>query len=189
MPKIEDIALFDMDGTICDFQGALSKTLEELRSPNEAIWNSHVTDDAPKYIRERAGIITSSEEWWANLPRFQLGWDVMEIAKELGYRIMIVTQGPKRNPAAWAGKKRWLDKHMGSDADVTMTRDKGLIYGKVFVDDWPKYIQRWLTWRRNGLVIMPANEDNKNFSHEQVIRYDGSNLPEVRYALTRAKRT
>jgi 5'-nucleotidase len=188
MPKIEDIALFDMDGTLCDFPTALAKSLEELRSPGEPIWVGH-TDNAPDYIKKRADIICRSEEWWANLPKFQLGWDVLGIAKELDYNIMVLTQGPRRNPAAWSGKKRWLDKYLGTDIDVTMTRDKGLVYGRVFVDDWPKYIQKWLTWRKNGVVIMPASEDNKNFAHVQVTRYDGSNLDIVKRKLIEAKRT
>jgi hypothetical protein len=189
MPKIEDIALFDMDGTICDFQGSLNKKFAELKSPGESDWDSHVTDDSPEYIRKRADMICRSEEWWATLPRFQLGWDVMEIAKELGYRIMILTQGPRRNPAAWSGKKIWLDNNLGPDVDVTITRDKGLVYGKVLVDDWPKYVQRWLTWRTRGTVIMPANEDNKTYLHPQVTKYDGTNLDRVREVLTRSKRT
>jgi len=47
------------------------------------------------------------------------------------------------------------------------------------------YVERWLSWRDRGLVIMPANEGNKNFSHPQVIRYDGSNLEVVKKAMER----
>lgn len=71
--------------------------------------------------------------------------------------------------------------------DITITRDKGLVYGKVLVDDYPGYIERWLKWRKNGLVIMPASKSNKDFKHEQVIRYDGSNLEEVSLAMESVK--
>jgi len=133
-------------------------------------------------------MIRHSEEWWTNLPKLQLGWDVLGIAKELGYKIMILTQGPKANPFSWSGKKMWIDKHLGQDVDLTITRDKGLVYGRVLVDDFPKYIERWLTWRTRGVVIMPANDSNLNFSHSQVTRYNGSNLEEVRAMLTKARR-
>jgi hypothetical protein len=63
---------------------------------------------------------------------------------------------------------------LGPDVDITITRDKGLVYGLVLVDDWPKYILRWLKWRPRGLVIMPASTSNEKFKHPQVIRYDGS---------------
>ena len=86
-----------------------------------------------------------------------------------------------------SGKKKWIDKNLGEDVDFTITRDKGLVYGKVLVDDYPQYIERWLKWRERGLVIMPANESNKYFNHQQVIRYDGTNLEEVSKAMERVK--
>jgi len=182
----ENIALFDMDGTLCDFEGSMFEELEKLRSTNEEPirnWKGSKLE----YVRNRTDIITRSEEWWANLPKFQLGWDVLEIAEELGYRRMILTQGPRRNPAALAGKKKWLDKHLGEDFDFTITRDKGLVYGRVLVDDYPPYIEGWVKWRKNGLVIMPANPGNENYEHPQVIRYDGSNLPQVKEAMEKTK--
>ena len=100
---------------------------------------------------------------------------------------MILTQGPKKNPASWSGKKKWIDKNLGQDVDITITRDKGLVYGKVLVDDYPGYIEKWLQWRERGLVIMPANELNKYFVHPQVIRYDGTNLNEIAIAMEKAK--
>jgi len=180
MTKSENIALFDMDGTICDHDQSLFNGLEALRGPP-------IKNDAPEYIKNRADLIRASESWWENLPRLQLGWNVLKIARELDYRIMILTQGPKKNPASWSGKKKWIDKNLGPDVDITITRDKGLVYGKVLVDDYPQYIERWLKWRERGLVIMPANESNKYFNHSQVIRYDGTNLEEVSKAMERVK--
>ena len=137
-------------------------------------------------MKKRADLIQSSESWWESLPKLQIGWDVLKLAKEIGFRIMILTQGPRRNPASWSGKKKWIDKNLGPDVDVTITRDKGLVYGKVLVDDYPVYIKEWLNWRKRGLVIMPANEQNKDFSHPQVIRYDGTNLEQVKRAMIKA---
>jgi hypothetical protein len=68
-----------------------------------------------------------------------------------------------------------------------LTRDKGLVYGTVLVEDYPKYIKRWLKWRKRGLVIMPANEFNGSLRHPQVIRYDGGNLKDVREAMRKRK--
>lgn len=187
MAKIENIALFDMDGTLCDYDGGLYSELEKIRSPSEPIFNSPITDDSPAYIRKRADIIRSSEEWWANLSKLKQGFDIWDLAGELGYRRVILTQGPRRNPYSWSGKKIWIDRNLGEDTDTIITRDKGLIYGKILVDDFPKYIKRWLDWRPRGLVIMPANGLNNDFKHQQVIRYDGSNLNEVKSAMEKAK--
>jgi len=187
MTEIEPIALFDMDGTLCDYEKGLSDALNFIRSPHEPEFRGHLWDDAPEYIQRRADLIRSSRSWWKNLNKFQLGWDVLAIAKSLGFKIMILTQGPRKNPESWAGKKMWIDKHLGTDTDITITRDKGIVYGKILVDDYPQYIKRWLSWRDRGLVIMPANEENKNFTHPQVIRYDGTNLEQVIKAMILAR--
>ena len=184
--QIENIALFDMDGTLCDYELALKKSLEELSSPKEPQIVFPIKDNAPEYLRNRTNLIRKSEEWWTDLPKLQLGWDILEIAKELDYRIMILTQGPRKNPAAWSGKKRWMDKNL-PDTDITITRDKGLVYGKILVDDFPDYIERWLQWRKRGLVIMPANNSNQSYKHPQVIRYDGANLQEAKETMLKAK--
>jgi phosphoglycolate phosphatase-like HAD superfamily hydrolase len=184
----ENVALFDMDGTLCDYDKSLFNFLESLKSPDEQSYNPLFRSDIPLHIKARMDLIRASEEWWANLPKLQLGWDVLEVARVLEYRIMILTQGSRRNPASWAGKKQWIDRNLGQDIDVTMTRDKSLVYGKVLVDDYPEYIESWLEWRKRGLVIMPANDANKDFKHKQVIRYDGRNLDEVAEAMLKVSR-
>lgn len=185
--EIEDIALFDMDGTLCDYDQGLFVELENLRAPCEPVFHPPIKNKAPSYVQERVKLIQACKNWWANLPRFKLGFDIWALAEELEYRRMILTQGPRRTPNAWTGKKLWIDKHLGPDTDITITRDKGLVYGKVLVDDFPEYAERWLEHRPRGLVIMPANKSNEGYSHHQVIRYDGSNLPQVREAMEKAK--
>jgi hypothetical protein len=176
-----------MDGTLCDYDTGIFLELEKIRSPEEPTFHPPIRDDAPGYIKARADLIRNSEEWWENLPILKIGFDLWKLAGDIGYRRMILTQGPKKNPYAWSGKKRWIDKNLGPDVDITMTRDKSLVYGRVLVDDYPGYIQRWLEWRPRGLVIMPANEENYDFAHPQVIRYDGSNFEEVKQAMKKAK--
>lgn len=186
MTEIEPIALFDMDGTLFDYEGFLAHELERIRNPLEPQTAFNFQGN-PKYLQNRINLITHSEDFWENLPKLKLGWDILNIARELNYRIMILTQGPKKNPAAWSGKKKCIDKHFGEDFDITLTRDKGLVYGKILVDDYPEYIKRWLSWRERGLVIMPSNENNKNYSHPQVIRYDGTNLEEIKLTMIKAR--
>lgn len=187
MPKIENIALFDMDGTLCDYDAGLLRELRGLVPPGTELPTLPLSEHAPEYVKSLVTLITSRERWWAELPQFKLGWDIWEISKEMGYRPMILTQGPRNKPEAWSGKKRWIDKNLGPDTDITMTRDKGLVYGKILVDDFPRYIARWLEWRERGLVIMPANPSNAEYKHPQVIRYDGTNLGEVQEAMEKAK--
>ena len=128
----EAIALFDMDGTICDYVKAMHEALEKLRAPGETFVDPFsLGDDGNnsryKYLWDRMNLIKSEEEWWANLPIFPLGWEVMDVAKETGYYCEILTQAPKKNPASLAGKLKWIIKHedkLGEDIDFTITRNK-----------------------------------------------------------------
>lgn len=175
-----------MDDTLFDYVGSLKKELDKLRSPNEKKVSLNFKSN-PEYIRNRINLITKSEDFWVNMPKFKLGWDILGIAQELSYRIMILTKGPKRKPIAWSGKKKCIDKHFGEDFGITQTTDKGLVYGKVLVDDFPDYIDSWLKWRKNGQVIMPAHKHNEHYEHPQVIRYDRTNLREVWNAMEKIK--
>lgn len=180
--KCEPIALFDLDGTLCDYDKALKNDMEKLQSPGE-IYAGIPHDDAPAYLRNRASLIRSSESWWTNLEPFKLGFDIWDLAKEIGFHRVILTQGPRLSSVAWSGKKKWIDKNLGQDTDLVITRDKGLVYGKLLVDDFPKYVIRWLKWRPRGLVIMPAQKHNEDFKHPQVIRYTGKNFKTVSNAI------
>ncbi len=186
--EIENIALFDMDGTLCDHDGALFNSLEKLRSPKEPVFRPPIRDDAPEYIRKRAFLIRDCKSWWENLPKFQLGFEVWSLANALAYRRVILTQGPKKNPPAWQGKKLWIDRELGPETDIIITRDKSLVYGRVLVDDYPPYVSAWLAHRPRGLAIVPASRENANFRHKQVIRYTGDNYTEVYKAMEKARK-
>jgi len=185
MPGKDVVAYFDMDGTLADYDGAMWKSLEELRCPHEQPWSDRRGME-PGYIKARMKLIKSHGSWWANLPRFQLGWDVLAIAQELDFRIMILTQGPRRNPVAWSHKVEWCMKHL-PDIEICITRDKGLSYGRVLVDDFPEYVDRWLQWRPRGVAIMPAHDYNEGYSHPNCLRYDGGNIDEVKESLSWAR--
>jgi hypothetical protein len=177
--RSEPVALFDLDFTLCDYEGALNRDMKALQSPMEPPYAGVPHDNAPAYLRNRATLIKSAESWWATLEPLELGFDIWRTARDIGYRRVILTQAPRRSPAAWSGKKKWIDAYLGPDTDVIITRDKSLVYGKVLVDDWPEYITQWLKWRPRGLVIMPAQKHNKDFKHPQAIRYTGRNLKKV----------
>ena len=153
--KNERIVLFDLDGTLCDYNLGLKHSMVLLESPNERDFPDEPAfkgvprDDAPAYLRARANLIRSTVDWWADLPKFKLGFVIWDLAGTLEYRKMILTQGPRRNANAWTGKKLWIDKNLGQDVDITITRDKGLVYGKVLVDDWFRLSRSWpAAWER-----------------------------------------
>jgi len=182
----KDIALIDLDNTIADYDGAMQRDMALLAAPGEPKEETGYEKPHPPYIWARMKLIKERGEWWENLPKFQLGFDVLDILREMDFYISILTQGPKENPVAWSHKVAWCMKRV-PDLDVTITRKKGLVYGKILVDDYPEYILQWLQHRPRGLVIMPAQTWNKDFAYKNVIRYDGTNLPEVREAIKKAK--
>ncbi len=187
--KKEIIALFDMDGTICDYVGSIKKELKKLNAPDEEFIDPFKIKDDPyyDYLWHRMDLIKADESWWENLPKYKLGFDIFKLTTKLGFYNEILTQAPKSNPAALAGKLKWIQKNINNHIDFTMTRNKSRHYGKVLVDDFPGFILSWLEHRPRGLAIMPLNEYNKDFKHEQVLVYNGSNLKEIEEALINLK--
>lgn len=175
--RIKPIFLVDLDNCLVDYDAALTKALEKMAGPNEEnpkIYMDH-RQNRPEYIKERINTICSKKEWWANLPWLESGRSLFFLFREFDLRIMILTQGNRKNPEAWSGKMQWFINNIAlEDVDITITRDKGLVYGKVLADDWPVYAENWLQHRPRGTVIMPVHNYNKDFQHPQVIKYDGS---------------
>src|ERR1039457_244437 len=133
----EKIALFDLDGTLADYDGQLFHDLQSLASEYEP--PPVLFADIP-YLEARRHVITSQVGWWLKLEKFQLGWDVLEVAKEIGYSISVLTKGPNARHAAWSEKFEWCNRHLAEYIDgVTITHDKGLVYGAVLVDDFLDY--------------------------------------------------
>ena len=180
MQESENIALVDLDGTLADYHGRMMEDMATLANPTEVYNFPAHWGDIPQWMEARRQMISRQPGWWANLPPLQLGFDIMNILKDFGCEIHILTKGPGSKPIAWKEKVEWVQKYVDESANITITNDKGLVYGKILVDDWPDYILRWLEWRPRGLVIMPAHPYNENFAHSNVIRYDGTNRQKLR---------
>jgi 5'-nucleotidase len=164
----EDVALIDMDDTLCEYSRQLEADSKELFG-NEL---AKLTEDARRHVGR---LIRCQQGWYEKLQPIQLGFDIAEMLKTAGFKLMILTKGNTGILNAWNEKIVWCKKHI-PDALITITEDKGLMYGKILVDDYPGYIKRWLEWRPRGLVIMPdryGNHGNQGFEHENVIRIHG----------------
>jgi 5'-nucleotidase len=188
----EAVALVDMDGVLCDYDKAMADAMWEIASPYDklnSLGKINIWSDAP-HIKARRDIISRQIGWWRDLQPLPLGFQILRILKEeLGFDIHILTKGPASKYHAWTEKIQWCNEHLrGYDASVTITQDKGLVYGKVLVDDYPGYIKRWLEWRPRGTVIMPQRPGyNDDYTHPNVISCNRTNLDEVRKVLMRAR--
>jgi 5'-nucleotidase len=186
--EIEHIALFDMDGTLCEYEYQLRSDLRRIAAPSEKIIQNIYEEEEFDfdYMRERIDLIRSQSGWWRKLCPIDMNINLIHIAKEIGFDIRILTKGPRTCPNAWTEKFEWCQKYIVPvvpNLQVTVTQDKGMIYGKLLVDDYPDYMDRWLKWRPRGLGIMPAREYNIGYKHPNVIRFDGTNVDQVKRAM------
>lgn len=167
----EPIALFDLDATLANFEAAMNEQMSKLAGPNEGpeLWNCD-RDAMPDYIQARRSLIKKLPGFWENLPAIFAGFEVFRLVGELGFERHILTKGPERSTAAWTEKVHWCQRNV-PDASITITQDKGLVYGRVLCDDWPPYVKRWLEWRPRGLVVMLDWPHNQGFHHPNVFRF------------------
>lgn len=163
------IALVDLDGTLANYHGAITEELARLRSPGEPEVSQEHDSEEP-WLEARKHLIRSQPGFWRNLQPLPDGFFIYAKLQRLGFNVQILTKGPFRQPGAWSEKVVWCRDHVPG-ASVTITEDKGNVYGRVLVDDYPKYIEKWLKWRPRGLVIMPDRLWNRGYAHSNVFRY------------------
>jgi len=176
------LALFDLDGTLADFEGPMRRDLDRLAGPGEPSFEVH-DRSAPAYVGAREQLIKSHPGWWLSLPRLALGFELLQLTRELDYQVQILTSGPHDTPSAWSEKVAWCHVNIDRAVRVTVTEDKRLVEGTLLVDDSPQFLADWLEEHERGWGIMPAHRSNASFRHPRVIRCDGANLAEVRARL------
>jgi 5'(3')-deoxyribonucleotidase len=185
----EPIGLFDLDGTLADFDASMQRHLDELRSPGE---DPAVEDDeAIPYVKARRRLIKSQPGFWRNLAPIPLGFQLLEEARAQRFLCQILSKSPRKIPGAAGEKIEWCVKHV-PDLPIVLSEDKGLVYGKLLCDDWPEYIERWLTWRPRGLVIAVAQRWNVGIDArfpKNVVRFDGTNFAYVRERMQEIRAT
>lgn len=180
------VALFDMDGTVADFDGEIQRRMKLIASPEDPPWDPEGEVTEAPHITQRRRMVKAVPGFWSGLEELDDGFWILKSAYEIGFRIMILSKAPAHNSMAWMEKIDWCRQHLLNPLffaddmkklrppiphEITLTEDKGLVYGRVLVDDWPPYILKWLEWRPRGWVIMPSRRWNLDFSHPQVLRF------------------
>lgn len=174
------IALFDLDDTLADYEGAHRRGQEQIASPYDfERLRTIKRGEEPDWYEERRRMITGQPGWFRELRHRDEGFALFNLAKTIGFSNHILTKGPGRRRQAWTEKAEWCDLHVPG-CPVHVVSDKGLVYGRVLVDDWPPYGLAWLEWRKRGLLVLPAQSWNEGFEHPNAIRFTGDNYFEVR---------
>jgi 5'(3')-deoxyribonucleotidase len=176
------IALFDLDGTLCDFEGAMRQNLNQIKGEDEPDYldpNVRIfCPDVSSYFSARRRMIMKTPGFWRSLQPIDIGFKLLRAVQETGFRVNILTKGPAYAPNAWAEKLEWC-QHYLPEVPVTITQNKGLVYGKILVDDYVENMQLWLRWRPRGLGLMADLPENKDFVHAQVFKYNEDNIEEA----------
>ncbi len=185
--KADAIALFDMDGSLADFNGAMIRSYNSILSPDEIPLTRETLHglEEKDYVKARMRLIKQQPGWWLGLEPIPDGFQILVKAIEIGFKIHVLTKGPKKTAIAWKEKLEWCQKYLDKEVDVHITSQKSMVYGKLLYDDYPDYMEKWLEVRPRGLGIMPVTPYNKNFTHPNVIKWDGNNYEEVVVAMTK----
>ena len=180
----QPIALVDLDGTLCNCSEAIRERLVELRGPNDSP-EDELEIEPPQYILARRRVIMNMPGFWRNLKPISSGLQLVSLLVELEFDTHVFTKGPKDSPGAWAEKFEWC-RIFVPQLRVIVAEDKSLVVGDVLVEDWLPYIDMWRRRNPNGFVIIPAQPWNTGNEAEILansIRYDGTNLTEIRTRL------
>lgn len=184
--RAQPLALFDMDGTLFDYEGQLRRDLEKIKSPEE-VYPEDLWEERIPWVKARMDLIKSQVNWWRDLPLLANGLELINVTSKMGFNCHILTKGPAEKHRAWAEKVECIRlhsldgdiPHVGIDIVGTMYGEEPAMpksgrYGHVLVDDYPDYVEAWLEYRPRGLAILPIQSYNKDFKHPNAIHYDGS---------------
>lgn len=158
----DNIALLDMDGTVCDWHNRLSRDLRETLGDSVDKLPAETLAKIEHLIRKQPG-------WYLSLEPLPLGFKIAETLLDVGFTIMVATKATTKANNAWSEKAAWCMKHLPY-AHVTVSEDKTLLYGKILVDDYQKFADPWLLRRKRGYVIMPDQPWNRGYEHPRVRR-------------------
>ena len=189
---MEQIALDDKDGTLVDYDNAIYRDLMAMKGPGEVLRESDL-HDLPPHLEARRRAIVNTPGWWYSLEKLHVGFMILEMLRDIGFKVHILTKGPSWCPLAWKEKVEWnhikIPETRTGEIGVRIVTDglegggKNLDYGKVLVDDYPPYVEAWLEYRPRGLVVMPEKDYNRFFQHPQVVHFNGTNPKYLRQLL------
>jgi 5'(3')-deoxyribonucleotidase len=175
-----EIALIDLDATAADYDAAMRDEMQKIQAPEERPYRGRYEEGLePPHMEARRKLIQRQVGFWRNLKPLRAGFEVVEDVVNAGFKLHVLTKGPYTSPSAWTEKLEWCHEHLPT-IDVTITGDKSIVYGRVLVDDFPPYFEKWLARRPRGLVVCVAHPWNLEYAtggskwQRNILRYDGS---------------
>lgn len=182
-------ALLDLDSSLADYTGSMTPRMRELQSPWETPYEGR--DPSEKelpHLEARRKLIQRTPGFWSGLGRIETGFALVNVMREVGFPLHVLTKGPATAHNAFGEKVEWVQRHLPG-IPITLSDDKSMVYGRVLYDDFAPYFESWLQHRPRGLVVCLAQPWNVDYApggskaRPNVLRYDGTNLAEARARL------
>lgn len=161
------LVFFDLDGTLADFDKAVTERIREMLPPGTQF--SRIESEMTPEITAMYENIKRLPGFWRNLEVIQDGHRLFEFFKSCNARMHILTRASRRNPRCWAEKVEWVNEHY-PDTPITITMKKEVTRGDVLVDDMPSYLEAWLKNNPTSKALMPDQPWNQDFAHERCMR-------------------
>lgn len=163
------IALFDMDGTLSDYDHAMLKHQRAI-SPDPA--NVEVIrDTAPSHELKLREYIWKQPGFWEEQKILSSGNQVFNLMLSLGFIPKIVTKAPYLNDNAWVEKVRWARKYYHNVDILILSGSRRNVYGKVLVDDNLDNVDEWLDAWEDGKALIPTRTPTYNYKHPRAMHY------------------
>jgi 5'(3')-deoxyribonucleotidase len=112
----------DMDDTLCDFLGAFIESREKC----------------PKQAYPQAQI-----DFFRKLKPLPMALQAMELLKDSGHDVWILTRPSIMNPLCYMEKRLWVEDNLGIEwcERLILCPDKSLVKGDFLIDDqeWPGF--------------------------------------------------
>ena len=89
---MDKICLFDLDGTLADYEGSMRGVLKEINPPDFEVPLDLY--NAPEYVQKQMDLIKNKPGFWENLKPLKAGFEILQIAQAIGYTIMVLSKGP-----------------------------------------------------------------------------------------------
>lgn len=140
----------DMDGVLCDFNGAFKKLSGGLSF-----------DVALEKLGEKQAwqlISDTGYEFWATLPWTKDGEQLWKAIKKYD---PIILSAPSMDPLSVVGKKMWVKKHLGHPKAIYVPAKQKQLYANknsILIDDYARNVSQWDS--KGGIAIHHITTSN-----------------------------
>lgn len=155
------IILFDVDGVVADFEGAVRRTVAEVGyvMPELTEWNftASLPAEVFDHYRDRA----AQPGWCSAIEAYPGADSFIQRLRDCGD--VVAVTAPLGCCPTWESERReWLRSKLNV-VDVVSTARKDLVYGDVLIEDSISNLRTWYDrWQRDAYGILVQHTYNRH---------------------------